>query len=94
MKSAGDFRTRATAPSNGGRAALVFNNSAAFNVVRTAGVEPAQPYSRGILSPLRLPVSPRPLDRALVSQFGGDLKGVPSFGGVRRAGGGVGWATP
>jgi hypothetical protein len=29
-------------------------------VVRTAGVEPAQPCGRGILSPLRLPVSPRP----------------------------------
>jgi hypothetical protein len=31
-------------------------------VVRTAGVEPAQPCGRGILSPLRLPVSPRPHD--------------------------------
>jgi hypothetical protein len=30
-------------------------------MVRTAGVEPAQPRGRGILSPLRLPVSPRPL---------------------------------
>ena len=30
-------------------------------LVRTAGVEPAQPCGRGILSPLRLPVSPRPL---------------------------------
>ena len=30
-------------------------------LVRTAGVEPAQPRGRGILSPLRLPVSPRPL---------------------------------
>ena len=29
-------------------------------LVRTAGVEPAQPCGRGILSPLRLPVSPRP----------------------------------
>lgn len=29
-------------------------------VVRTAGLEPANPYGRGVLSPLRLPVSPRP----------------------------------
>src|ERR1700733_12041497 len=35
--------------------------SAARRLVRTAGVEPAQPCGRGILSPLRLPVSPRPL---------------------------------
>ena len=32
----------------------------ARRLVRTAGVEPAQPCGRGILSPLRLPVSPRP----------------------------------
>ena len=30
-----------------------------FNfMVPRAGVEPARPYSRGILSPLRLPISP------------------------------------
>jgi hypothetical protein len=29
-------------------------------MVRTAGLEPAQYYYRGILSPLRLPVSPCP----------------------------------
>src|ERR1700744_1284685 len=44
------------------------------SLVRTAGVEPAQPYGRGILSPLRLPVSPRPLFGALVSHFGAKKK--------------------
>jgi hypothetical protein len=29
-----------------------------FFMVPRAGVEPARPYSRGILSPLRLPISP------------------------------------
>ena len=30
-------------------------------VVRAAGLEPARPLGRGILSPLCLPISPRPL---------------------------------
>lgn len=29
-------------------------------MVRAAGLEPARPCGRGILSPLRIPISPRP----------------------------------
>src|SRR5262245_50601053 len=31
-------------------------------LVRTAGLEPAHPEGQGILSPVRLPISPRPLE--------------------------------
>ena len=40
-----------------------------MTLVRTAGVEPAQPKGRRILSPLRLPVSPRPHRCALFHRF-------------------------
>ena len=34
--------------------------AAALDLVRAAGLEPARRYHRGILSPLRLPIPPRP----------------------------------
>src|SRR5690349_13101024 len=48
-------------------------------VVRTAGVEPAWAFARGILSPLRLPVSPRPPGQsALLSHFAAKMNLQPA----------------
>ena len=58
-------------------------------MVRTAGLEPAQPFSRGILSPLRLPfrhvreddISPRHISLLLprVNEQEEDDKGADSW---------------
>lgn len=50
-------------------------------MVRTAGIEPARPYRREILSLLRLPVSPRPLGKRLL--YAPACRGMQSCRGAR-----------
>ena len=47
-----------------------------MGLVRTAGLEPAQPFGRKILSLVRLPVSPRPHAGDSGSGVGGGDQGV------------------
>ena len=77
------------------------------DVVRTAGLEPAQPFSRGILSPLRLPfrhvrehdISPRHISLLLpcVNEQEEDDNEADSWrnpGGAPRSFGGMDVAGP
>ena len=54
---------------------------ALFFLVPEAGLEPAQPYDRGILSPLRLPISPLGQDHKTRASGRAWQRGLVCFGG-------------